>query len=98
MQGRTAGQVVWEWFGNRFSGVSIPAPDTEVVDGVPWGSADELFSPAYWAVQVWLSQQRAPEVHHKIGRTLSEEAAACVLGGHGMRAEIALAAFYHLKT
>jgi thermostable 8-oxoguanine DNA glycosylase len=98
MQEGSAGQIVWEWFDSRFSEVSLPPRDAEVVEGVPWGSADELFSPAYWAVQVWLSQQKTLPARHRIGTTLLEEATACVLGGHGMRAEIALAAFYHLRS
>jgi N-glycosylase/DNA lyase len=92
------GQVVCEWFNNKFSQLSLPSSNAEVLTGVLWGRAEELFSPAYWATQVWLSKNRAAHVHHKIGTTLLEESAACILGGHGMRAEIALAAFRQLRN
>jgi thermostable 8-oxoguanine DNA glycosylase len=55
-----------------------------------------MFSPAYWKLQAWLSD--ADEFSsHRLGETLTEEAAACLLGGHGIPAEVGLAAFVHLR-
>src|SRR5207244_4134576 len=34
---------------------------------------------------------------YRFGRTLREEVAACLLGGHGIPAEVGVAAFYHLR-
>jgi N-glycosylase/DNA lyase len=98
MQGETGGQLVCEWFDNAFAQLELPPEKAKVIDGVSWGRPDELFSPAYWASQVWLCDRRALHVHHRIGSTLLEEAAACILGGHGMRAEIAVAAFKKLRN
>lgn len=62
--------------------------------GVRWGRPDTLFSPAYWRAQAWFADidGNAPW-EHAFGTSLVEEVAACLLGGHGIPAEVGLAAF-----
>jgi thermostable 8-oxoguanine DNA glycosylase len=75
---------------------SIPAPNEIIFDGIRWGRHEEFFTPAYWASQTLIAGLQGTD--HRIGRTLNEEVAACLLGGHGIPAEIGLAAFMHLRS
>ena len=78
--------------------VELPPCDAEVISGVQWGGPCELFTPAYWYTQYLMRTSRDNEFqHHRIGRTFAEELTACVLGGHGIPAEIGIAAFQRLK-
>lgn len=61
-----------------------------------WGDACSLMTPAFWAVQSWMWQLEEPE-HYRLGRTLEEEVMACLLGGHGIPAEVGLAAYRRLR-
>jgi N-glycosylase/DNA lyase len=77
---------------------SVAPPTDEVIPGVLWGSPETLFTPAFWLVQYWMREgSLAPRVH-SLGQTLEEEVVACLLGGHGIPAEVALAAFDRLRT
>jgi N-glycosylase/DNA lyase len=66
--------------------------------GVKWGLAGELFSPAYWSIQVFLAEFHGSYAQLHLGRSFSEEVIACLLGGHGIRAEVGLAAFERLRN
>jgi N-glycosylase/DNA lyase len=78
--------------------LTLPSPDTTVMPGVLWGCFDTLFTPAYWRTQAWLWRlERKEPVQHALGCSLAEEVAACLLGGHGISAEVGLAAFEHLR-
>ena len=73
----------------------LPASDALVVRGVKWGAFDELFTPAFWAVQIWM--ESPPMQNYRLGTCLVEEIAACLLGGHGMPAELGNAAFGRVR-
>src|SRR3954470_17393644 len=77
--------------------LELPAPDDEALQGVSWGRFDVLFTPAFWAGRAWLSNLDGEQRTHRLGRTLREEIAACLLGGFGIPAEIGLAAFSRLR-
>jgi N-glycosylase/DNA lyase len=70
-----------------------------VVDGerlrFVWGEIHELGTAAYW-----VEQTRRFDVppSYRLGETLAEEVAACILGGHGIPAEVGLAAFASLRA
>lgn len=55
-----------------------------------WGRPWELGTAAYWAEQ---TRRRAPDSNYALGANLTEEVAACMLGGYGMPAAVGLAAF-----
>lgn len=76
---------------------ALPNPDNEVMPGVRWGSHEQLFTPAYWAVQSWIHERAGNPFQTRLGNTLSEEIAACLLGGYGMKAEVGVAAFEKLR-
>lgn len=54
-------------------------------------------TPAYWAAQCWMWELDEPE-HFRLGRSLAEEVLACILGGHGIPAEVGLAAYHRLRA
>src|ERR1700728_1422628 len=76
---------------------SLPDPDAYVLPGIRWGRHDMLFTPASWASQAWLVEILNLPFRYKLGGSLSEEVAACLLGGYGITAEIGLAAFHRLR-
>lgn len=54
-------------------------------------------TPAFWAAQSWMWQLEEPE-HFRLGRSLEEELMACLLGGHGIPAEVGMAAYHRLRS
>jgi thermostable 8-oxoguanine DNA glycosylase len=76
----------------------VPSPEETVVPQVVWGRPDVLFTPAYWMTQYWMREGELPQRSHAIGQTIEEEVVACLLGGHGVPAEIGIAAFERLRT
>src|SRR5579862_888133 len=75
----------------------IPSPEAIVVPGVIWGRPDALFTPAYWMTQYWMRGYDRRQRGHRIGQTLEEEIVLCLLGGHGIPAEVGIAAFDRLR-
>ena len=64
---------------------------------IKWGRYDTLLTPAYRAYHAWLAEILKLSIRYKLGHTLTEEVAACLLGGYGISAEIGLAAFNRLR-
>jgi N-glycosylase/DNA lyase len=97
--------VVRAYIGERVWRLELPAPHCRV-EGVRvlhsrrnlrWGRADDPYTPAFWRAQVWFDALNNPRPVYALGRTLAEEVALCLLGGHGIRAEVALATFARLR-
>lgn len=83
---------------DRHHVLEVPGPEEEVMAGVKWGRFDHFFTPAYWFSQVWYQHSSPFSVVYRLGHTLAEEVVACLLGGHGLPAEVGLAAFDRLKS
>lgn len=77
--------------------IELPKADAEVIPGVQWGAIEAFPTPAYWAYQVYARRLRGDRINYKLGKTLKEEVGACLLGGHGIPANVGLAAFQHVK-
>lgn len=75
----------------------LPNAHEKVMPGVVWGAFDQFFTPAYWVSQLWMLSDNPSALTYKLGRTLKEETAACLLGGHGITAEMCLAAYDALR-
>lgn len=60
-----------------------------------WGEPHQLGTAAYWVEQTRL---RRPSPDHRLGRSLTEETVACLLGGYGIPASIGLAAFEQVSA
>jgi len=75
----------------------IPSPDHLVLPGVRWGHADEFPAAAYWLQKAltWRLEQERPAL--QASRSLPEEVGAWLLGGHGVTAAVAQAAFERLR-
>ncbi len=83
--------------GDRVETTHLPDPREQVLPGIRWGRFQHFFTPAFWYTQVLIAEQRGFPEKPRLGHTLAEEVAACLLGGYGMRAEIGLVAFRRLK-
>jgi thermostable 8-oxoguanine DNA glycosylase len=90
-------QRVTTWREDRLEELLLPPPNVEVLEDVQWGRFDAFFTPAFWVARVWIDGENSEFINYSIGRSLREEVAACLLGGHGMRAEIGVAAFRRLQ-
>lgn len=78
--------------------LELPEPDEELLPGIRWGGFDELLTPAYWRGQAWQHEAIGTYACLRLGRTLVEETAACLLGGYGMPAELGLQAYSRLRA
>lgn len=77
--------------------LQLPSPDSQLLPGIQWGAFDELMTPAYWKGQAWQHEQLGSYDELQLGHSLTEEIAACLLGGYGMPAELGLAAYRRLR-
>jgi len=91
-------QTVYAIHGGTLETLNLPSPEEEVLPGVPWGRAEECLTPAYWASQVWMNDAHRTYSHYRLGNSLIEEVAACLLGGHGIPAEVGLAAYERVRN
>lgn len=90
-------QVVETLVAGKIQTMTLPPAKEHVMEGVRWGKFDELFTPAYWASQAWIADQNSCVLSHRLGTTLTEEIAVCMLGGFGMSADLGLAAFQRIR-
>lgn len=77
--------------------IELPSANNEVIPGVCWGAIEAFPTPAYWAYQVRARRIIGERINYRLGTSLKEEVAACLLGGHGIPANIGLSAFHHIK-
>jgi N-glycosylase/DNA lyase len=92
-----ATQSIARLVGDEFEELVVPGPAVEVLPGVVWDRVDALFTPAFWRGRAWIHEHDEMFRRFRLGSTLAEEVAACLLGGHGMPAEVGLAAFARLR-
>lgn len=81
---------------NEHRAFEFPDPRQEVIPGIPWGNFDCFFTPAFWKGRTLLEPARDSR-GYRLGASLGEEVAACLLGGYGIPAEVGLAAFNRLR-
>ena len=84
-------------FGDVVDRLTLPEPEALLMPRIRWGSFDELLTPAYWKGQAWQHQLLGTYDCHRLGGSLVEELAACLLGGYGMPAELGLAAYRRVR-
>lgn len=73
--------------------LTLPPARVELLPGVRWGRFDEFFTPAFWAARAWQFEPDRSFEPARLGTSLREELAACLLGGFGIPAEVGLAAY-----
>jgi len=87
-----AGQIELLPRGTLASGLVEIAAGEDMV-AFEWGEIHVLGTAAYWVEQT----RRRPEPRtYRLGGTLAEEVAACILGGYGIPAAVGLAAYERL--
>lgn len=95
----TSLQRIFTLAGEGLTELALPGADTEVLPGIAWGRVDQFLTPAYWRARAWFAEQQGDmDVRFALGTTLVEEVAACLLGGHGIPAEVGLAAYDRLRS
>jgi N-glycosylase/DNA lyase len=88
-------QTAFAMVSGHLASWTLPAPDEEVMPGVPWGAVSDVLSPAYWTALA----RTSPAAAHGfvcLDGNLAAEVGFCLLGGHGVTAEVALAAYERL--
>jgi thermostable 8-oxoguanine DNA glycosylase len=90
-------QTVYASSSHGVDKLELPNPEDEILSGIPWGRFDTFFTPAFWACEVWLHVAETTYRRYRLGDNLIEEVAACLLGGHGIPAEVGIAAYRRLK-
>ena len=78
--------------------LELPSADIELLAGVRWGAIDAFPTPAYWLFQIFERRLTGGPPNYKLGRTLAEELGACLLGGHGIPADVGIAAYKRLRS
>lgn len=77
---------------------TIPNSSDTVLPGVVWGEPWVLFTPSYWLSQIWMHKlEKAKTSPYKTNGSLAEEIVFCILGGHGITAEVSYAYFQSCK-
>jgi N-glycosylase/DNA lyase len=74
----------------------LPCQDEDVIPGVKWGRPEWVPSPAFWWNLARLSDQSDDFVSPP-GTSLESTVIFCLLGGHGITAEVNQAAFVRLR-
>lgn len=90
-------QEIVATFSGRTERLILPDPDEWVMDGVQWGRHYALFTPAFWSAISWLTKFENGQDSYRMGNTLEEEIAACLLGGYGIPAEVGWAAYHRVR-
>lgn len=76
----------------------MPEAHDELLPGVSWGDPWTLFTPAYWLAQAWMTQvDRTATSRYCTKGDLVNELGFCMLGGFGITAELATAAFMRCR-
>ena len=80
--------------------IDLPAQDEEVLPGVRWGDASLLLTPAWIAKHAHMRRMLGEfdGLFEPRRRTLAEDVVFCLLGGFGIKAEVATAAYYALRS
>lgn len=77
--------------------LELPPAHEQLLPGVLWGRVGAFPTPAYWAYQVMSKRVLGGPPEYKLGKTLTHEVAACLLGGHGIPAAVGLVAYANLR-
>ncbi|MDD5169679.1 MAG: hypothetical protein PHN75_12735 [Syntrophales bacterium] len=96
-----AGGTVPQYFSTLYKDeieiIQLPDSHEQLLPGITWGRCEEFFTPAYWYTQVYVYERHNCDENQRLGTSLPEEIAVCLLGGYGMAAEHGLAAFEQLR-
>lgn len=83
--------------GDVIETIQLPDSQEQILSGITWGRYQDFFTPAYWYAHVYTYEKRRMHDNQRLGTSLAEEIAICLLGGYGMVAEHGWAAFEQLR-
>lgn len=73
---------------------TMPLADEYLLPGIKWGDPWCVFTPAYWLALAWMAELDAkPLSRYRARDGVVEELVFCLLGGYGITAEMATAAY-----
>lgn len=75
----------------------FPGENENVLPGIKWGHFTQLYTPAFWKLQYFLSDFSSRGASHKLASNIIEEVVMCILGGYGIPSEMGIIAFDRLK-
>lgn len=90
-------QTMYSMINGEMRLLHLPSPHELIFPQIQWGAFDEILTPAYWKGQVWQHSYLGTYSDLRLGSSLAEEVAACLLGGYGMPADLALAAYRRVR-
>ncbi|MBK4723071.1 endonuclease III domain-containing protein [Azospirillum sp. YIM DDC1] len=88
-------QVAYGYIGGEIVTWTLPDAEEEVMPGVKWGRPGDILSPAFWST---LARTSKDPTHGFISDDgdLAGQVGFCLLGGYGITAEMAQAAYGRL--
>jgi N-glycosylase/DNA lyase len=85
----------WNLFKSSLN--NFPAESEEVLPGIKWGNACQMYTPAFWKMQYIMTLNKHSIDSHRLANCIVEEVVMCILGGYGIPSEIGIYAFNELK-
>jgi len=76
----------------------LPNEQQELMPGLKWGSAYQLYTPAFWKYQYLTNSFPADTETHRLAGSVRDEIVMCMLGGYGIPSEMGIIAFDRLKS
>jgi thermostable 8-oxoguanine DNA glycosylase len=83
----------------RIDTLALPDPNASLLGDIRWGRYSEPFTPAFWRANLWLQLDGIEK--HNFPRTkqdIRHETTFCLLGGYGIKAEVAHAFYARLAS
>jgi len=93
----TMAQTIHQLGPQGIESLEIPNASAKCVRRARWGRADVLFTPAFWAAQVFFAAITSASAPQRLGSDFREEVVACLLCTHGIPSEHGLAAFAAIR-
>lgn len=86
--------------GNRVETLNLPPPTERVFGSIKWGRYTVPYTPAFWKAYTWLREDAHREKNAlKPGHgDIRRETILCLLGGYGIKAEVAYAFYNKLQS
>jgi thermostable 8-oxoguanine DNA glycosylase len=85
---------------NRVETLNLPSPTERVFGSIKWGKYTVPYTPAFWKAYTWLREDAPSEKNTlKSGHgDIRRETVLCLLGGYGIKAEVAYAFYNKLQA
>lgn len=78
--------------------LALPPSDESLLGRIKWGHFSQPFTPAFWRASLWLKGDEPLRLATRSHNSVRRETVFCLLGGYGIKAEVAQAYFRKLVT